>query len=184
MIDADSRVKRFFRSRRGLAGVLASLQLSSDQLFLLKCVVAAGQEHVLCLGETESLESSVATSAVKSALYTLADMIENMDSFNGNGGAGFGMALGDHEIAELNNLLEILAEIERFYDCIGGIVGYQITVLELLVQKLFEMQNISWAHQRHDVKECQILGINAPNGLNLSEDTEYASQAALWGIET
>jgi len=45
------------------------------------------------------------------------------------------------------------------------------------------MQNISWAHQRHDVKECQILGINAPNGLNLSEDTEYASQAALWGIE-
>lgn len=183
MIDADSRVKRFFRSRRGLAGVLASLQLSSDQLFLLKCVVAAGQEHVLCLGETESLESSVATSAVKSALYTLADMIENMDSFNGNGGAGFGMALGDHEIAELNNLLEILAEIERFYDCIGGIVGYQITVLELLVQKLFEMQNISWAHQRHDVKECQILGINAPNGLNLSEDTEYASQAALWGIE-
>ncbi|KAH1152880.1 hypothetical protein GLYMA_18G025500v4 [Glycine max] len=183
VIDADSRVKRFFRSRRGLAGVLASLQLSSDQLFLLKCVVAAGQEHVLCLGETESLESSVATSAVKSALYTLADMIENMDSFNGNGGAGFGMALGDHEIAELNNLLEILAEIERFYDCIGGIVGYQITVLELLVQKLFEMQNISWAHQRHDVKECQILGINAPNGLNLSEDTEYASQAALWGIE-
>jgi len=35
----------------------------------------------------------------------------------------------------------------------------------------------------HEVKECQILGINAPNGHNLSEDTEYASQAALWGIE-
>ena len=50
VIDADSRVKRFFRSRRGLAGVLASLQLSSDQLFLLKCVVAAGQEHVATWG--------------------------------------------------------------------------------------------------------------------------------------
>ncbi|KAH1160451.1 hypothetical protein AAZX31_11G235800 [Glycine max] len=187
VMDADSRVKRFFRSRHGLARVLASLQLSSDQLFLLKCVVAAGQEHVLCLGETESLESSASAaaatmSAVKSALYALAEMIENMDSFNGNGGAGLGMALGDHEIAELTMFLQTLAEIERFYDCIGGIIGYQITVLEL-AQKSFEMQNISWAHQRHDVKECQILGINAPNGLNLSEDTEYASQAALWGIE-
>ncbi|KAG4975253.1 hypothetical protein JHK87_032074 [Glycine soja] len=187
VMDADSRVKRFFRSRHGLARVLASLQLSSDQLFLLKCVVAAGQEHVLCLGETESLESSASAaaatmSAVKSALYALAEMIENMDSFNGNGGAGLGMALGDHEIAELTMFLQTLAEIERFYDCIGGIIGYQITVLEL-AQKSFEMQNISWAHQRHDVKECQILGINAPNGLNLSEDTEYASQAALLGIE-
>ena len=96
MMDADSRVKRFFRSRHGLARVLASLQLSSDQLFLLKCVVAAGQEHVLCLGETESLESSASAaaatmSAVKSALYALAEMIEKKrkkmeerESGNGN----------------------------------------------------------------------------------------------------
>jgi len=60
---------------------------------------------------------------------------------------------------------------------------YQITVLELIVQKSFERQNIKWSHQIHEVKECQIFGINAPNGHNLSEDTEYASQAALWGIE-
>lgn len=153
-MDADSRVKRFFRSRHGLARVLASLQLSSDQLFLLKCVVAAGQEHVLCLGETESLESSVATSAVKSALYTLADMIENMDSFNGNGGAGFGMALGDHEIAELNNLLEILAEIERFYDCIGGIVG---SVLRFSTFTICLVRN-KWKRKRNEINlPCFLL---------------------------
>lgn len=31
--------------------------------------------------------------------------------------------------------------------------------------------------------ECQYLEIHAPSGLNLSQNTEYASQAALWGIE-
>lgn len=31
--------------------------------------------------------------------------------------------------------------------------------------------------------ESQILEIHPPNVLDLSEDTEYASQAALWGIE-
>jgi len=127
VLNADSRVKRFFSSGRGLARVLASLRLSSDQLFLLKCVVAAGQEHVLCLDGTESLESAAAAaatvSAVKSALYAIAEMIENLNSFDGNGGVGSGMALGDYEIIELNKLLQTLEEIERFYDCIGGIIG-------------------------------------------------------------
>lgn len=30
---------------------------------------------------------------------------------------------------------------------------------------------------------CQCLEIHFPSGLDLSKDTEYASQAALWGIE-
>lgn len=56
-------------------------------------------------------------------------------------------------------------------------------MLELLAQKSFERQNINGSQRRHGVKECQILGIDAPKGLDLSENTEYASQAALWGIE-
>jgi len=60
---------------------------------------------------------------VKSALYAIAEMIENLNSFDGNGGVGSGMALGDYEIIELNKLLQTLEEIERFYDCIGGIIG-------------------------------------------------------------
>lgn len=60
---------------------------------------------------------------------------------------------------------------------------YQIKMLELLLQKLFERQNITWSQHVHEVKECQILGIDAPKGLDLSANTEYASQAALWGIE-
>lgn len=153
---------------------------------MLKCLVAAGQEHVLCLEETmpEMGSSVTGSGSVKSAFYALAKMIEKMDSGNGNSGGGFGMGLEDHEIRELNKLLETLAQIERFYDCIGGVIGYQIMVLELIVQQLVERKNTNWSQHMHEVKEGQILGIDSPTGLDLSENTEYASQAALWGIET
>lgn len=152
---------------------------------MLKCLVAAGQEHVLCLEETmpEMGSSVTGSGSVKSAFYALAKMIEKMDSGNGNSGGGFGMGLEDHEIRELNKLLETLAQIERFYDCIGGVIGYQIMVLELIVQQLVERKNTNWSQHMHEVKEGQILGIDSPTGLDLSENTEYASQAALWGIE-
>lgn len=181
-------MRRFFGSssrNAGLARILSTLRLDSENLFLLKCLVAAGQEHVLCLGETmPAMDSSPMTGSgsVKSAFYALAKMIEKMDSGNGNSG-GFGMGLEDNEIRDLNKLLETLAQVERFYDCIGGVIGYQIMVLELIVQQLVDRKNTNWSQHMHEVKEGQILGIDAPTGLDLSENTEYASQAALWGIE-
>ncbi|CAL0327916.1 unnamed protein product [Lupinus luteus] len=196
LIDGDSRVRRFFsgsRQNRGNAfsRVLATVDLCREEVFLLKCLVAAGQQHVLEIGgngfdsSSSSSSSSSSVSSLKSALYSLAEMIENWDSHNRNGGFRnkMGMALGDEEIRELKKLLASLSEIERFYDCIGGIIGYQMKMLELLVQKMFERQNINWSRDRHGMKECQISGIDAPKGLDLSENTEYASQAALWGIE-
>lgn len=61
--------------------------------------------------------------------------------------------------------------------------SYQITVLELIAQSLVDRKNTDWSQHMGDVKETQILGIDAPTGLDLSENIEYASQAALWGIE-
>jgi hypothetical protein len=91
-------------------------------------LVAAGQEHVLCLSETVPEMESPASGSVKSAFYALAKMIEKLESSNGNSGAGFGktkmgMGLEDHEIRDLNKLLQTLAQIECFYDCIGGVIG-------------------------------------------------------------
>jgi hypothetical protein len=133
IIDSDYRVRRFFGSssgnrNAGLARVLSALRLESDKLFLIKCLVAAGQEHVLCLSETVPEMESPASGSVKSAFYALAKMIEKLESSNGNSGAGFGktkmgMGLEDHEIRDLNKLLETLAQIECFYDCIGGVIG-------------------------------------------------------------
>ncbi|MED6186045.1 UTP--glucose-1-phosphate uridylyltransferase 3, chloroplastic [Stylosanthes scabra] len=190
LLDADARVRRFFSSDR--SRVLESLRLTSGELFLLKCLVAAGQEHVLCSGEDGVEAAAAATantsSSVKTALYALAEMIESLDPHGSNGGsAGFrrstAVTLNDEEIRNLESLLESLGEIERFYDCIGGILGYQIKTLEILVEKSFERHNVSWSQHMHEMQQCQVCGIDAPKGLDLTENTDYASQAALWGIE-
>lgn len=51
-------------------------------------------------------------------------------------------------------------------------------VLELLAQSTHQGQAVNWSQHRHNIIE-----IHPPNVLDLSQDTEYASQAALWGIE-
>lgn len=56
-------------------------------------------------------------------------------------------------------------------------------VLELLAQSTYTEQGISLSHRKSKSTESQILEINPPNVLDLSKDTEYAFQAALWGIE-
>lgn len=60
---------------------------------------------------------------------------------------------------------------------------YQIKVLELLIEKACEKQNIDWSRHINEVEECQFLEIHTPKGIDLSDSTEYASQAAIWGIE-
>ncbi|CAN1308190.1 UTP--glucose-1-phosphate uridylyltransferase 3, chloroplastic, partial [Linum perenne] len=87
------------------------------------------------------------------------------------------------EVKDLKLLLKNLKEIEKFYDCIGGIIGYEIMVLELLTHSTCENQTTNWSQHIHDNMNCQFLEIHAPSGLDLSKDTDYASQAAMWGIE-
>ncbi|KAL0341249.1 UNVERIFIED_CONTAM: UTP--glucose-1-phosphate uridylyltransferase 3, chloroplastic [Sesamum radiatum] len=106
-------------------------------------------------------------------------MIESWDVDGGSRGHG----LKDEEKAALKSLLKMLGEVEQFYDCIGGIIGYQATVLELLAQSTNEGQTINWSEQANMLLKCQFVEIHPPSVLDLSEDIEYASQAALWGIE-
>lgn len=184
MLDIDSRVKQFFNSKRnGFSRVLSSLNLDLHQLFLLKCLVAAGQEHVLSLGfEFVGSEFESARGSLKSALYVLVEMIERWD-----GGAGLGKksdgTLKDEEVGDLKHLLKILGEIEQFYDCIGGIIGYQTMVLELVTQSTFERHTANGSHHLNEAMKCQFLEIHSPNGLDLSQNTEYSSEAAMWGIQ-
>ncbi len=117
-------MKQFFGelSGNGFSRVLASLNLDTYELFLVKCLVAAGQEHVLGF-EFELSEFESARSSIKSALYALVEMIEKLD----NGGDRLGnetrFGLKNEEIGEFEKLLKTLGEIEQFYDCIGGIIG-------------------------------------------------------------
>ncbi|KAF7124023.1 hypothetical protein RHSIM_Rhsim12G0073000 [Rhododendron simsii] len=60
---------------------------------------------------------------------------------------------------------------------------YQIAVLELLAQSTYEGNTINWSKHLNESMGCQLLEVHPPRVLDLFEDTEYASQAALWGIE-
>lgn len=174
VVNSDSRVEFFFKSR---GNKFSGVGLSRFQLYLLKCVVAAGQEHVL--SEFDG-ECELEMNSVRKALYSLAEMIENWD---GNGG-GKGEGLKEEERVALESLLKMLGEVEQFYDCIGGIVGYQLTVLELLTQSPHEEGKINIPPLRtNKLLGSQFVEIYPPTVLDLSEDTEYASKAALWGIE-
>ncbi|PSS34449.1 UTP--glucose-1-phosphate uridylyltransferase [Actinidia chinensis var. chinensis] len=177
VIDSDSRVKRFLRN--GVSRLLGFLNLGNYELFLLKCVIAAGQEHVtgsvsLVEGDFESTRG-----VLKGALYTLVEMIENW----GVNGDKDKERLKGEEIGVLRTLLKTLKDVEKFYDCIGGIVGYQIAVLELLAQSAYEGQTINGSQSINESMQCQFFKIHPPSVLDLSQDTEYASQAALWGIQ-
>ncbi|GAB4827621.1 UTP--glucose-1-phosphate uridylyltransferase 3, chloroplastic [Ancistrocladus abbreviatus] len=188
VIDADSRVERFFNfSRRRIARAQELVNLDSYDLYLIKCLVAAGQEHVMT-SDLELVEGEFdSRSSLKSAFYALAKMTEgwhlsgdSSQHLGKSGGGGGG--LKDEVVGALRKLLRILREIEEFYDCIGGIIGYQITVLELLAGSISgEIMNRS--RNINEPLKWQFLEIHSPNGFDLSQNTEYASQAALWGIE-
>ncbi|XP_012456147.1 UTP--glucose-1-phosphate uridylyltransferase 3, chloroplastic isoform X1 [Gossypium raimondii] len=185
ILDSDAKVK-FFLNTHGYKKVLSSLGLGLNELFLVKSMVAAGQDHVFDMGfGFEDREMS----SVKTALYSLAKIIEKWDFSNGGNGNGGrenqngGVLVGEDTQQDFNNLLKVLGEVEEFYDCIGGIIGYQIMVLELLAQSSFETQSINNSNHLHESMECQFLEIHPPIGCDLSSNTEYASQAALWGIE-
>lgn len=132
VIDADSRVRRFFSENRGgLSKVLGSIGLTSKEMFLVKCVIAAGQEHALCVGYEETFEEEeeeyTVRSSVKTALYALIEIIERFD-VNSSGYKGRRETRGvldAEEIDRFRKFLTFLGEIEQFYDCIGGIIGYQ-----------------------------------------------------------
>ncbi|KAH6823475.1 UDP-glucose pyrophosphorylase 3 [Perilla frutescens var. hirtella] len=177
-IDSDSRVKSFLKS---WGNEFAGVSLSAYELFLLKCVAAAGQGHVLSKfgRELENGELDMGRSSLKSALYALAEMIENWDANDGPGSQRW----DEKERVALRSLLNMLGEVEQFYDCIGGIIGYQISVLELLAQSTQEGHTTHWNGQTAKSLKCQFVEIHPPSVLDLSEDTDYASQAALWGIE-
>ncbi|KAG0490529.1 hypothetical protein HPP92_007392 [Vanilla planifolia] len=183
VLDAEARVKDFFRCGRALS----SLDLTEE--FLLKCLVAAGQGHVL---DYVSMDDGVGfgggrqvpASGLKEAFYRLINMIETWDKDDAGvevEKAGKSNRSGVVDAA-LNKLLKTLDEVEKFYDCIGGIIGYQLVVLELLLSQTAKVRSTLSSHTSESFKNM-FQKFHVPFGTNLLKDIEYASQAALWGLE-
>lgn len=102
--------------------------LQPREVLLLKCLVAAGQEHVLGYeldwyggdGDHEHHHRNGVSggSALREALYGLAGLVGKWTSEGLVGGEK-----GSEEMEVLPRLLKFLDSIEEFYDCIGGIIG-------------------------------------------------------------
>lgn len=54
-------------------------------------------------------------------------------------------------------------------------------VLEFLFPSILKGQSVS--HYYDKSMKQEVVEFHVPNGVDLMEDNEYASQAALWGIE-
>ncbi|KAM0888165.1 hypothetical protein ACQ4PT_028518 [Festuca glaucescens] len=178
-LDAEPRVAAFFSDASG-GGFLGGIE--PRETYLLKCLVAAGQDHVLgaelgWASDTHDHERHLngggggGGSALREALYSLAGLV---GKWSGEGVVEDVARSGETEL--LRQLLKFLGDIEEFYDCIGGIIGYQITALELISAS--KSKDSKYWHSQD-----KFIGFHVPTGVNLLEDTEYASQAALWGIE-
>ncbi|CAD5164393.1 UTP--glucose-1-phosphate uridylyltransferase 3, chloroplastic [Musa acuminata AAA Group] len=182
VLDADSRVRNFF----GPSAHPVLDRLEASEVFLLKCLVAGGQEHVLGAemdwgGQLHQAERS----ALRTAFYALADMIEKW-SLDGNeigGNERSKRDIGDIEIDQLKMLLHTLEEVEEFYDCIGGIIGYQVMTLQLLSSSKVDGQSMNSYLHSYKARGSERVKLHVPRGLDLLENTEDASQATLWGIE-
>lgn len=75
---------------------------------------------------------------------------------------------------QLHELLKALSELEQSYDVIGGIIGYHLQVLKLIVEK-----------QNHAVSPpATEFSYRKPEGIDLSQDTEEVRRSIRWGIAT
>lgn len=199
VLDRQQRVKSFYDGNGEVNSPSAFDGLGERQIFLLKCLIAIGQEHVFSVEPSwlESKEEPVrSSSALKNAFYILLNMIENWEKSGnsardqrylhlrpGNDDTGPDTTGNDEISLPLGRLLLMLEEMETFYDCIGGIVGYQVVILELILASKMEVQPPSGQFHQEFSGVDPIKEFYVPSGLDLAKDKEYAAQAAIWGIE-
>lgn len=92
----------------------------------------------------------------------------------GQGPVIFGVRDHEHNFSEsLPTLIQTLQEIETFYDTIGGIIGYHLTVLKLIDSTSSPQSEQASANVVYD----------EPEGLDISQDSPEIFQAVRWGIE-
>jgi UTP---glucose-1-phosphate uridylyltransferase len=93
----------------------------------------------------------------------------------GQGPQVFGKIDEIHDAKErLKVLLTSLEELEKVYDVIGGIIGYHLTMIKLIVEK--ENPQID--------KLPEGVSYHKPEGINLAEDSPDVRESILWGIES
>nr|ATG70735.1 UGP3 UDP-glucose pyrophosphorylase 3 [Juniperus oxycedrus] len=208
IINQQRRVASFLERNETLKGLLDFESLEERQFYLLKCLVAIGQEHVLLVEQSwldlkqgpENGGQSRCSSPLKHALYVLLSMIENWEKPENYAKSPtfFNLKIAENSVKTVNaknksckeeishamdKLLSTLEDVETFYDCIGGIVGYQVAILELILASKNEWHSLSSQYHQDFSDASSLNEFHVPLGPDLSKNIEYAAQAAVWGIE-
>lgn len=99
--------------------------------------------------------------AIKSilAIGQGAHVFRNMDSLT-------------HKFEALREMIKILLDLEKYYDTIGGIIGYHLTVLKLIAKK-----------ETKNGVETQTERFIKPEGIDVSQDTPEVRRCVRYGIE-
>lgn len=86
----------------------------------------------------------------------------------------------------LLELVDMLVRMEKFYDSVGGILGYQLVALELIEAAEAEKgssQSRMDAGAPHGSISRPEPRFGVPLGRDLARDKVYATQAAFWGLQ-
>jgi hypothetical protein len=176
---------------------LAMQVLEKSDLYLLKCMVASGQEHVLD-APSDMLSTLVGACADKvkgdakfelssddCSLASPAKKKMDQEEVMQNGHVSNAGTIIESITQSLQSIVRMLERMDRFYDSIGGIIGYQVAALELI--KAYEQEQelclsksllAEWTTGQHSRKQFLV-----PVGRDLAKDKEYAIRAASWGLE-
>ncbi|KAI5055644.1 hypothetical protein GOP47_0029165 [Adiantum capillus-veneris] len=193
ILDQNSRVKAAFgKGRLGCNTTISfALETASDyEVYLLKCLVAAGQEHVLhapsqWLNQLENAPQNDLDLQVDLGMNGSLKRDHHLERRNLKAGSSQTTSNGVGAMGSmLKGLIQTLHRIELFYNSIGGIIGYQATALELIKRT---------ASEEASHKSRQLNGTShfdkstttrfaAPVGPDLARDKDYALQAAAWGL--
>ena len=73
---------------------------------------------------------------------------------------------------QLQAFLATLLKLEKFYQNLGGIVGYHLTMLKLMADK-----------QGKSSVSCESIAYDEPEGLDCFRETTDVRKAVRWGIE-
>ncbi len=75
----------------------------------------------------------------------------------------------DSDSPALHQLLKVLIDLEQFYSSLGGIVGYHLAVLRLIV---------------NEEKADPQVHYRKPLGIDLTQNSKEVTQAVFWGIHS
>ncbi|KAH7283470.1 hypothetical protein KP509_34G009000 [Ceratopteris richardii] len=215
ILDKNSRVQDVFGDEKMSQNTIISFALENSneyEIYLLKCLVASGQEHVLrAPSEWLNQFEDTLQNPMDAELESNGNSLTRLD-LNGSGKLPSGHRIFNEVIQStslsseerkystsgntrpscigqlkelLNILIQTLHKMESFYNSIGGIIGYQATALELI--KRADLGDDSHVSEQSDSTlsddEANKTRFSAPLGPDLSIDRDYAIQAAAWGLQ-